>query len=145
MLFSHPSALPQRYLVKRTGNIVMARIHGEWSTAITLNYFHALSEEIRQIQGQPWGALIDMRGWRLEESVVERAGQLQLDVDRRNQVVECWIVDHPEQAEELARLPRTAGIPLHRVADIGLAYVCLRGRNLQPDGDWIDLDIPIIE
>lgn len=95
------------FTIELSEHLVQVRLAGKWSLAQDMAYLSQLAESIDQIKAKPWGILVDMRQWQLEE--VKEFGYQQkqvanVHIDRRNQLAECWIVNSPNQAQTLIKV-----------------------------------------
>lgn len=100
-------------------DILRVTLKGTWSLAQDMAYLTSLSDAIDQIKAKPWGLLVDMREWQLDETTQQRAtGRhvANVNMDRRNQKAECWLVKQPSQGQSLIQfIPQT--LPFLRVTD----------------------------
>jgi hypothetical protein len=78
--------------IHRFGSILYIRLQGMWSTQLDLAYLSELAEIIRGMRGQTWSMVVDMRGWVVPEPAKDP--KYNIDLDRRNQRAECWLVDY---------------------------------------------------
>lgn len=78
--------------IKRFGSILYVRLHGVWSTQLDLTYLSELAETIRGMRGQSWSMIVDMREWVVPEAAKDP--RYNVNLDRRNQKAEAWLVDH---------------------------------------------------
>tara|TARA_R110002167_G_scaffold118143_3_gene294492 strand:- start:3943 stop:4350 length:408 start_codon:yes stop_codon:yes gene_type:complete len=79
--------------------LIFVNLKGHWSIQNDLAYLSDLAEVLAQMRGKVWTLLVDMRGWHVPDSI--RHAKYHVDLDRRNQKAECWIVDNPEDNEYL--------------------------------------------
>lgn len=136
-----PAELPSYYHVYVTGNLVVARIQGEWGLTTAIEYFTKLTQAISSVQPNPWASLVDMRGWALNPSVIASKDSVKLELDRRNQLAECWMVEPHEPNDSLARFPLLAGIPLYRVPSLEQGIQNLKKHSIRPENGWDDFAI----
>lgn len=87
------------FSIQVRGTLILVDLTGDWSEQDDLSYLSALTEQIAHINREPWGLLVDMRGWRVQDAATEPTFKIALD--RRNQKVECWIVDDLQQGDFL--------------------------------------------
>lgn len=81
--------------------MIYVRLSGQWTTAIDLAYLSELIENIRAMRGQTWGLIADLREWVIAPEVAGKNSGYVIDIQRRNQIAEAWIVNHPEQGQHL--------------------------------------------
>lgn len=141
----NPSKLTSAFKIEVTGNLVTARIQGEWELSMAIQYFTELTQAIRTIQSHPWASLVDMRGWALGQSAKQSADKIKLELDRRNQLLEFWIVTPDEPNDSLARFPLQAGITLFRVQDTHQMLSKIKPYSLLPEKGWENFSIPSID
>lgn len=87
------------FSIRVKGSLIAVDLTGNWSEQDDLSYLSSLTEEIAHINREPWGLIVDMRDWKVQEAATEPTFKIALD--RRNQKVECWIVDHHQQGDFL--------------------------------------------
>lgn len=92
---------PANYRVITTGNLIKADIEGLWDAASDVGYLTQLSEAMRQLRNKPWALVVDMRGWVVTEQMRNFKQTNIAYLDRRNQKLECWIVDDYAQGSHL--------------------------------------------
>jgi hypothetical protein len=124
---SHQFKLPSAsYQINVKSRLIVIRTTGEWSLQTDMAYLSDLGEAMHSMRGNAWAVLVDMRGWVVPASV--SASPLKSDVilDRRNQKLECWVVDEPSQGEALLPYFKQAGIVPKRFTDPNDAYAYLK-------------------
>jgi hypothetical protein len=72
--------------------LIFVNLQGHWSIQHDLAYLSELAEVLTHMRGKVWTLLVDMRGWHVPDSI--RHAKYHVDLDRRNQRAECWIVDN---------------------------------------------------
>lgn len=87
------------FSIKVCGHLIEVDLQGDWSEQDDLSYVSLLSEKIIEVKNNSWGILVDMRGWKVQE--VATLSKFKIALDRRNQKLECWIVDDMQQGEFL--------------------------------------------
>lgn len=107
------------YEVISGSHLIKAKIAGIWTLSADLNYLSRLSEAMQESRNQPWCLIVDMRGFVMPDEMKDRnrKATANIELNRRNQLAECWIVDHAEQCKELEHFINQANIPLHRFLD----------------------------
>jgi hypothetical protein len=93
------------------GNLIKVKICGTWTIQADLAYLTELGAQIQKMRGKPWAMLVDMRGWVMPEDLYNSKFKSKLSLDRRNQKVECWIVDDPKQGSFLHHFIEASGVP----------------------------------
>lgn len=81
------------------GSLIVVDLKGDWSEQDDLSYVSSLAEQIARLNRHSWGLLVDMRGWVVQKAATEPT--FKISFDRRNQKVECWIVDDLQQGDFL--------------------------------------------
>lgn len=86
-----------------SNDVLWVVLEGQWNVATDLSYLTELSDNMRQIRNQPWGLVVDMRNWYIDsvEQTFAAPNSVSIDLDRRNQVLECWLVRENSQADFL--------------------------------------------
>lgn len=113
------------YQVVLAKNLIKVTLEGDWDNKTDLNYLNELSAAMRQLRNVPWGLLVDMRGWIVSPEMVEFKHKTIFHMDRRNQAVECWIVDNMDQGAHLIHFIEKAKIPLKRTTSVESARLWL--------------------
>lgn len=92
---------PGAFSVIQTGDLLRVTLSGSWRLTTELAYLTEMAERIHDmiVRGRPWGVLVDMLDWDGNQPQWPAASPaLDVLLDRRNQVCECWIVRDHEQA-----------------------------------------------
>lgn len=109
------------YSIQALDRILYVEITGTFDMHTTILCFYKIYKGVQDIQNTRWGLFIDMRGWRMTEQSFKAGNAVELHLDRRNQVCECWFVDHPGQGNHMVHYPKLAGIPLLRTESTAAA------------------------
>lgn len=106
-----PSNQQPGYEIQILHNVLAVKLTGRWDLASDRDYLHDLSQAINNVNHQPWGMLVDMRDWGLQQvdSNLFSNNVANIHLDRKNQVCECWLVHHLTQGEQL--VPFVATLP----------------------------------
>ncbi|WP_033186086.1 hypothetical protein [Paraglaciecola mesophila] len=124
---SHQSQLPPAsYQIKVKSRLIVIRTTGNWNLQTDMAYLSDLGEAMHSMRGNAWAVLVDMRGWVVPASVSTSPFKSDVILDRRNQKLECWIVDEPSQGEALLPYFKQAGIVPKRFTDPKDAHACLK-------------------
>lgn len=102
------------FRVEIVGNLIKVRLSGQWTIQADLAYLTELGAQIQKMRGKPWAMLVDMRGWVMPQDLYNSKFKSKLTLDRRNQKIECWIVDAPEQGAVLHHFIKDSGVPFKR-------------------------------
>lgn len=100
--------------VETIGKLIKVRLSGVWSIQADLAYLTELGAHIQVMRGKSWAMLVDMRGWVMPKDLYNSKFKSKLTLDRRNQRVECWIVDEPNQGAFLHHFIESNGVPFQR-------------------------------
>lgn len=109
------------------------KLEGQWTLAADLSYLTDLSHQINLINNAPWGMLIDMREWDLDDVPTFDRSQKTSDIhlDRRNQIAECWLVRNDLQARSLITfIEAVPGLSFQRFLTKSEAMSWLKSFNL---------------
>lgn len=82
--------------------------------ATDIEYLHQLSQAMRSCHNKPWALVVDMRGWIVTEEIQNFKSKINLQMDRRNQSLECWLVDDMNQGGHVVHFVKRAGFPFKR-------------------------------
>jgi hypothetical protein len=102
------------YIVELTNNIVVSKISGDWSIQADIGYLTILDETISRVRNDRWALFADLRGWRVSEEVVNFKHNLTIELTRKNQQAECWLVDNMDQGKHIQHHIENAGVPLYK-------------------------------
>jgi hypothetical protein len=113
------------YIVELTNNIVVAKISGDWNIQADIGYLTTLDETISRVRNDKWALFADLRGWRVSEEVVNFKHNLTIELARKNQQTECWLVDDMDQGKHIQHHIENAGVPLYKCESRQDAEKCL--------------------
>lgn len=99
-------------------NLIKVNLEGCWDISSDLAYLNQLSAAMKQVRDKPWGLLVDMRGWRVSEEMINFKQKTIFHMDRRNQIAECWLVEDLSQGAHLIHFIEKANIPLKRCTSV---------------------------
>lgn len=102
------------YTVELKNNIVVANISGDWNIQADIGYLTLLDETISRVRNDRWALFADLRGWRVSEEVINFKHNRIIQLARKNQQVECWLVDDMNQGKHIQHHIDNAGVPLHK-------------------------------
>jgi hypothetical protein len=102
------------YIVELTNNIVVVKISGDWNIQTDIGYLTILDETISRVRNDGWALFADLRGWRVSEEVVHLKHNLIIELTRKNQQAECWLVDTMDQGKHIQHHIENAGVPLYK-------------------------------
>lgn len=113
-------------------HLIKAKITGDWTITADIGYLSRLAEAMQNSRSQPWCLLVDMRGFVIPTELKARNRKITANVElnRRNQLAECWIVDDMEQGKELEHFIHASNIPLHRFKDEESANRWLKAQGI---------------
>jgi hypothetical protein len=104
--------------------LIFVELCGEWSTNNDLAYLSELSESIGKMRGQNWTMVVDMRKWQVPESI--RQSKYKIQLDRRNQKAECWIVNQLDDNEYLVPFFKDSPVQPQRFLSVQSAIQALQ-------------------
>lgn len=123
-----------QYQLQLRDNLIAASFVGRWNTAIDLAFMTELGAAMQNMRGRCWGFLVDMRLWDMPDEVVNSMQRAKVDLDRRNQVAECWLVRDGRQGYFIKPLLVELNIPLTLCYSDQEALQWLRSQDMQlPD------------
>ncbi|WP_233268975.1 hypothetical protein [Paraglaciecola sp. L1A13] len=106
--------------------LIVVQIKGHWTLQTDMAYLSDLGETMHAMRGNTWAVLVDMRGWVVPKSVSSSPLKSAVNLDRRNQKLECWVVDSPSQGDALLPYFTESGIVPRCFSDGYEAYGCLQ-------------------
>ncbi|MCV2885999.1 hypothetical protein OE749_15000 [Aestuariibacter sp. AA17] len=124
---------PPNFNVSIRNGVIFVRLRGDWDVTTDFQYLSALSSAMQSMRGNPWAIIVDMRGWHLSRQFIQNTQKADIDLDRRNQKAECWLVDHPNQAEHLIHHMANANLPFLRTTSVEKAVGFLSGHGFVVD------------
>lgn len=116
---------PPRFQITIDNNTIKVQLEGVWDLATDIEYLNKLSEAMHSCHNKPWALVVDMRGWIVTEEIRNFKSKINLQMDRRNQDVECWIVDDMGQGEHVQHFIEKAGVRFQRFLDENAANIWL--------------------
>lgn len=102
------------YSVELKNNIVIAKISGDWNIQTDISYLSSLDETISKVRNEKWALFADLRGWRVSEEVKNYKHNVTIQLARRNQQAECWLVDNIDQGKHIQHHIENAAVPLYK-------------------------------
>lgn len=108
---------PASFHISKHSNLIHADINGVWNITTDMDYLNELASTMQSMRGNPWAMVIDMRGWFVPEEMKRFKRKTAIHLDRRNQKLECWIVDNAEQGNHLKAFVEAANIPFKQFTD----------------------------
>ena len=108
---------PAHFKIRISERLIVVRTKGTWTLQTDMAYLSELGEAMHSMRGSTWAVLVDMRGWVVPETVSSSPFKLKAQLDRRNQKLECWIVDDMEQGNALLPYFQASGIEPKRFLD----------------------------
>lgn len=108
---------PASFQINIANNTIHVQLRGEWDLATDIDYLNQLSQAMRRCHNRPWALVVDMRGWLVPEEILNFKSKINLQIDRRNQAVECWLVDDMVQGNHVIHFIEKAGVHFKRFLD----------------------------
>jgi len=121
---------PPTYALGACSNLIYARFEGTWNVTIDLEFMTELGQQMLAMKCHHWGFLVDMRHWDMPQHVIDMMQTAKVHLNRRNQIAECWIVQHPEQGRFIEPLITQAQIPLQRCSSLSSAMQWLETQGV---------------
>lgn len=115
------------FAVDIVGNVIHVKLRGLWTIQADLAYLTLLGEKIQTMRGNSWAIYVDMRGWIMPLSVYDSEFSSKIQLDRRNQKAECWVMDDFKQGEMLLHFLEKSGVPFKRFLDFKSAQQWMVG------------------
>ncbi|WP_339772963.1 hypothetical protein [uncultured Paraglaciecola sp.] len=123
---SNSKSSPPYYRITVKSRLIVVQIKGQWTLQTDMAYLSDLGETMHAMRGNTWAVLVDMRGWVIPKSVSSSPLKSDVNLDRRNQKLECWVVDSPSQGDALLPYFTESGIVPRCFSDAYEAHVCLQ-------------------
>ena len=102
---------PPSYKVDVFGRLVYFQVRGLWTLGADIQWLSSISEQMNSMRGSPWFLLADMRSWVVPKDVVYSSLRAKHNVDRRNEVAECWWLNKDDDHSYLLTIK--AHLPIH--------------------------------
>lgn len=102
------------YTVELTNNIVLVKISGDWNIQADISYLTMLDETISRVRNDKWALFADLRGWRVSKEVVKFKHNLTIQLARKNQQAECWLVDDINQGKHIQHHIESQSVPFYK-------------------------------
>jgi hypothetical protein len=88
------------YIIEIRGDVLYSKLVGKWDLTTDVQYSINYSTVAQKLRNRPWGILCDMSQWSMNIKKPENK-ELVKAFDRRNQIVECWVIKRESQVKEL--------------------------------------------
>ena len=92
------------FTVDTFGRLVYFKVSGLWTLSADLQWLTQTSEAMHSMRGAPWYLLADMRGWVTPKEVALSSHRAKTNVDRRNEMAECWWLNEDDDLSLLLTL-----------------------------------------
>jgi hypothetical protein len=102
---------PASFTINTFHNLLKVRLEGIWDLATNIEYLNELSLVMRSCHNGP---LVDMRDWIVTDEIRNFKSKINIQMDRRNQILECWLVDDMDRGSHVAHFIEQAEIPFQR-------------------------------
>ncbi|MFT6896179.1 MAG: hypothetical protein ACJA13_000576 [Paraglaciecola sp.] len=122
---AHYSAPAAHFNIKVVGRLITVTLRGVWTNSLDLIYLSELGETMGKMRGNPWAVLVDMRAWEVPKSVSNSPIKPRITLDRRNQKLEYWLVDHSAQGDDLLPYFLQSGLMPQRFLTASAVYQSL--------------------
>ncbi len=125
---------PASFHINIVKNVIQVRLEGVWDLATDIQYLSELAQHMRSCHNRPWGLVVDMRKWIVADDILNFKSKINIQMDRRNQVLECWLVGNMDQGNHVIHFIEKAGIPFGRFLDESSAnsWLSQYGYSLYP-------------
>lgn len=90
-----------RFNIETKNNIIYVGLQGTWTVQQDLLYLTRLTEVVAHYRGRSWGVFVDMNDWHLPQEVFNSPFKSKIALSRKNQMAEAWLVNKPDQGNEL--------------------------------------------
>lgn len=105
------------FQVAKIGNVIHAVKRGRWTIATDIEFINEVASVMQTMRGNPWALVVDMRDWIVSEDIKNYKHINEVHLDRRNQKLECWLIDFPGHAAHLERYIVGTTIPFKQFTD----------------------------
>lgn len=89
------------FTINRTARLITIQLNGDWNSSIDLEYLSELANTMNQMRQGTWAIVADLRNWYIDADTAQQNSNYSLQLDRRNQIAEAWLLRDPEQAMHL--------------------------------------------
>lgn len=105
--------------------MILVRKTGYWDIVTDIAYITDLAQAFARFKSRQFVVFVDMRGWICSDEVKKSEFKTDIELDRRAQVAECWVVDENKYSDHLLKF----------VALPSLDF--LRTQSLDEANEWI--------
>lgn len=102
------------YQITFANRVIEINLSGDWNPVIDLMYMAELSEVINKANRKKWATIIDMSECHIHANKIASSIADTLVTDRRNQLLEVWVVNHAEQGDFLLNFGSTSKVKIHK-------------------------------
>lgn len=119
---------PPSFSIKTCGNCILIKKTADWDFKTDIAYLSALCNEMNKRKGKAFYVVADMRNWRVPDTVKQSKIKMPVELDRRNQKGEIWLLSELSAADHLLPYFKDEPFPLERVTtkDALLAWISPR-------------------
>jgi hypothetical protein len=108
----------QYYHIEVFQDLVLVTLRGRWDMSTNIQYLAAFGDTLRARRGKAFHVLVDMRTWKVPNSVTFAKMKAPIHLDRRNQKIEIWLEDDDTVADHIAaKFFNEQNFTLHRTKD----------------------------
>lgn len=114
--------------IQKLDDVILIRTSGDWSLSLDVAYLGELSEVFLSARNRAFTVFVDMRGWKVPDSVRYTKIKNKLHLDRRSQQAEFWLSDNLKENEYLLEFFKEFHFPLVRITDEAQAWDLLSNK-----------------
>ena len=126
------------YDIKVTGQVIHARMVGSWGGVVDLSYLSEMAIRMNEVRALPWAIFIDVRKCEFTEEMFKQDIRHNSGLDRRNQLIECWLLNEPNQLSFLAHFMKKQDVQLGRFLTTQDASNWMNSKGFALDVEWLE-------
>ncbi|MDO6566938.1 arginine decarboxylase [Alteromonas sp. 1_MG-2023] len=109
----------KHYQIEVFKDVILVTLRGDWDMNTNIQYLAFFADTLKSRRGKAFHVLVDMRTWKVPDSVSFAKMKAPIQLDRRNQLSETWLEDGETVADHIAnKFFNEQNFTLQRTKDI---------------------------
>ena len=117
--------------------VIHAHLYGRWGGAIDLFYLSEMNVKMHEVRALPWAIFIDLTECEFTQQIFNDDIRHNSGLDRRNQLIECWLLREPEQISFLEHFPKEQDVILGKFTNEKESAAWMMKKGFVLDTDWL--------
>ena len=126
-----------KFEIHVANQVIHAYLSGRWGGAVDLFYLSEMNIKMHEVRALPWAIFIDLTDCEFTEQIFNEDIRHNSGLDRRNQLIECWLLREPEQINFLERFPKEQDVTLGKFLSEEQSASWMMEKGFVLDTDWL--------